>query len=272
MQYQSNVNNQDNEIRSVKFTYNEDIRRFTMKPETTFTEMVNVVRSLIHVDDTTPLVFKYLDDENEWVTVEKEIEFQTALSIAGNPIKFAVSLFTESEKKQWKGRRGGQGKCRRGGKFKGRGGKCKGRKFAKKLDVDETESLTSETSERKFKGKGRGRKHWKKFRDERESETETVATVDPTLTSEEIKSKIDGLVQHKTTVLEQLKSARDVLVAKRLSIKECRQVPEKREEIPALRLTLIEAKSAVIAVRDELCATKFECRCVDSWCQTCQGF
>jgi len=259
MQFQSN-NVNESEIRSVKFTYNEEIRRFTMKPETSFNDMVTIIRSLIHVNDDTPLVLKYLDDENEWVTVEKDIEFQCALSITGNPIKFCVSLAAEVvEKKQWKGRRGGKGRGgKRGCKGKGRGKHCAG-----KQEVDETESLTetSEPKECKRKGRGGRGKQWKKFKQEKkESESDTVSSVDPTLTTDEIKLKIRDLAQHKQTVLEQLRVAREELVARKQAIKECRQVPDRRVEIPALRLTLVEAKSAMFAVRDELWATKTEIR------------
>jgi len=78
MQTQINVN--ADQARSVKFTYNNDIRRFTMKPETTLAEMVSIIRSLIQVEES-PLVIKYLDDENEWVTLEKDLEFETALLV-----------------------------------------------------------------------------------------------------------------------------------------------------------------------------------------------
>jgi len=303
---QSTTNNVSNETeRSVKFTYNEEIRRFTMKSTTSLDDMICIIRYLIGVSDDTPLKLKYLDDENEWVVMEKDIEFAYALTITGNPVKLTVELATLSQGKGWKGKcqRGEwKGKCKRGegkgrgrnwagketetcgdsepGEFKrrGRGGRGKQwRKYKEEKKDSESDSVSSETSEPgEFKRKGRGGrgKQWKKYKQEKKDsesssssehselkeikEPEASISVYTSWTADAINAKINDLVQHKKNVLEQLKAARESLSVKKENIKQCRQIPEKRGEIPALRISLNEAKASMLAVRDELLETKSE--------------
>jgi hypothetical protein len=295
------------ESRSVKFTYNNDIRRFTMKPETTLAEMVSIIRSLIQIEEA-PLVIKYLDDENEWVTLEKDLEYETALLVGGHPIKLAVSLCDQRpcyREKKWKkggkrgGKKGGRGKkaCGRGkrgkrfdkarradddvseksdladaetetssepkSEWKGRRG-GRGKRFQKDEASEHHSDVETETSsEPKWKGRrggrGRGRKHWK-HADEHSEKSETSTSVESSLNPEEVKSKINSLFEQKKVVFERLKEAKEKLNLKKQAIKECRQVPERKEEIPALRVDLIEAKKAKFAVWDELFAIKTEIR------------
>jgi len=303
MQTQINVN--VDQARSVKFTYNNDIRRFTMKPETTLAEMVSIIRSLISVEES-PLVIKYLDDENEWVTLEKDLEFETALLVGGHPIKLAVSLCDHSpcfREKKWKkggkcGKKGGRGKraCagKRGKRFqkarradddvsdkdhadaetetssepksewKGRrGGRGRRGKRFQKDEASEHHSETETSSEPKWKGRRGGRGHgrkWHKYADEHSEKSETSTSVESSLNPEEVKSKINSLFEQKKVVFERLKEAKEKLNLKKQAIKECRQVPERKEEIPALRVELIEAKKAKFAVWDELFVIKTEIR------------
>jgi len=309
MQTQINVN--VDQARSVKFTYNNDIRRLTMKPETTLAEMVSIIRSLISVEES-PLVIKYLDDENEWVTLEKDLEFETALLVGGHPIKLAVSLCDHRpcfREKKWKkggkcGKKGGRGKKAYGGQrgkrfqkarradddvsdkdladaetetssehkseWKGRRGARghgrRGKRFQKDEASEHHSEVETETSSEKPKWKGRrgGRGHgrkWHKNADEHSEKSETTSTsVESSLNPEEVKSKINSLFEQKKVVFERLKEAKEKLNLKKQAIKECRQVPERKEEIPALRVDLIEAKKAKFAVWDELFAIKTEIR------------
>jgi len=248
-----------------------------MKPDMSLTDMISTIRSLIHVEDT-PLVLKYLDDEDEWVTIDRDIEFECALTITGNPIRLAVSLAEET--RQCRGFRGGRrgGKCRGKGMGRGKFGKhCRRNQPEEPEDADsavtdsETTSDTKECKKRfkkEFKkeckrgGRGRG-KQWKnkQFRcDENDNESESASSVDPNLTPEEIETKIDALKQHKHTVFEQLKEARTKFWERKQAIKQCRRAPERAQEIPALRLSIIEAKTAMFAVRCDLRSTKCEIR------------
>jgi len=181
---QSTTNNVSNETeRSVKFTYNEEIRRFTMKSTTSLNDMICIIRYLIGVSDDTPLKLKYLDDENEWVVMEKDIEFAYALTITGNPVKLTVELATLSQGKGWKGKcqRGEwKGKCQKGewkGKCKRGEGKGRGRNWAGKV-VDETETCgDSEPGEFKRRGRGGRGKQWRKYKEEKkDSESDSVSS------------------------------------------------------------------------------------------------
>lgn len=236
--------------------------------------LMETIRLLIRKDKDVTLVVKYLDDENEWITIDRDIEFETALEIAEDVLRLQVTeeVVAESECPVWKGR--GRGGKRGSWKGKGKRGCGRGRKqlrseTADNADCEATLSNSDETASEpvwhkyKNKGKGKGKgarkcngnwKKGKKFFDETTSES-----VDPTLTVEELKAQIQKLVESQEVVRGNLKEANEKMGAKKSEIVELRKNPNATgEEIAALRSELVELKTAKLAVRSSLWSTKRE--------------
>jgi hypothetical protein len=269
----SNVN------KSIKFTFQGEIRRFTLTPDNqNLPQMTQVIRSLIHQDEMA-LVIKYLDDENEWVTMDRDIEFETAMSMTDGVLRLDVS---EGLKEQAgctvKGKRGMRGMkgCGKRGSFKGRGrrGGCgRGRKGLgnEAVDVAEDETAVPHSGDavpvwgkckrrgtgpgmcKKGKWKGKGRR----FADETTSDS--TESVDPSLSVPELKAQIQKLVDSMEVARNNVKEANEKLAAKKTELVQSRQNSEiTPDQISALRAELAELKTAKIAVRGSLWATKRE--------------
>lgn len=237
-------------------------------------QMIQVIRSLIHQDEMA-LVVKYLDDENEWVTMDREIEFETALSMTEGVLRLDVSEGVKeqaSDECAVKGKRGMKGwkrgslqgrGCRRGGCGRGRKGL---RHEAVDVAEDETTVLHSGDAEgvwrckRRGKGPGMCKGKWKgKGRFACETTSDSTESVDPSLSVPELKAQIQGLVDSLVVSRNNLKEANEKLAAKKSELVQSRQNPETTpDQIAALRAELAELKSAKIAVRGSLWATKRE--------------
>jgi len=262
--------------KSVKFTFEEQIRRFTLTPENqSLDQLVQMIRSLIHKDEVT-LVIKYLDDENEWVTIDRDIEFQTALAMTEGVLRLSVSLgaeiqeieqVTEVPVKERAARGRGRGRGGRGGK----GGCGRGRKFKNEATEDTVDCETApEKSDeaapepvwRKYqrRGKDQGKFKGKKGKGGRKFNEETTSdSVDPSLTVEELKAKIQKLVEYQDVVRNNLKEASEKLIAKKTEIVQMRQNPEHTgEQLDALKSEMAELKTAKLDVRGSLISTKRE--------------
>lgn len=268
--------------KSVKFTFNEQIRRFTLTPENqTLDQLVKVIRSLIHKDEMT-LVIKYFDDENEWVTIDRDIEFQTALTMSEGVLRLTVSegvtvesaqgvKDTESAEVPVKGR---NGRGNRGG-FKGRGkrGGCgRGRK-GNRNDATEVnddcsalnsnEAATEPVWHKYKEGRGKGKLNGKKGKCGRkfkeESTSDSIESVDPSLTVEELKAQIQKLVESQEVIRNNLKEANEKLAAKKSEIVQLRQNPDPSgEQLATLKSEIADLKAAKLAVRGSLWSTKRE--------------
>jgi len=269
--------------KSVKFTFQQEIRRFTLTPEIqSLQSMIQMIRDLIHQDEM-PLVIKYLDDENEWVTIDRDIEFQTAMLLSEGILRIDVSersgevpVSDDSSEEVVEDKRG-----RNNGRGRGRGGR--GRKHYRNETAEEVESTFVESNEtvsepvwprkgrgrggrgqgkgrgRGGKGKGRGR-GGRKFEEEETTSSESnETTVDPTLTVDEIKAQIQKLVDSQEVVYNNLENAHQKMVNKKAEIAEARKNPEATgEQIAALRAEMMELKTAKFAVKASLGSTKRE--------------
>jgi len=253
------MQNQSNNNVSVKFTYNNEIRRFTLTSERkTLTDLQETIRSLIKLDNDKILTFKYLDDESEWITIDKDIELECALSLCGSLLRINVFDAEDTHcETPWK-KRGG-GRCgRRGGK----------RGWKRNADDDaETESdlIEKECNDSgrcgRWKGRGRGRGRFeRKFLEESESTSETKS-VDPTLSLEQIKTQIAALVDAKKVLVAQMKEVGSKLSQKREEIKECKQNTDcQGERIAVLRAEMFELKTEKCNFRKAVGETQGEIR------------
>jgi len=236
-------------------------------------QLIQVIKSLIHKDEVT-LVIKYLDDENEWVTMDRDIEFETALAMSEGVLRLDVSEGGDMCTGRF--RRGMNGCGKRGG-FKGRGrhGGCgRGRKGLRNeaVDVAEDESVPQSEAEcepvwgkckrgRGKKGPGIYKGKWKgkgrRFFDETTSDS--LESVDPSLTVPELKIQIQKLVDSLEVARNNLKEANEKLAAKKSEILQCRQNPEATpDQLSALRAEIVELKTAKMTVRGSLWVTKRE--------------
>jgi hypothetical protein len=266
--------------KSVKFTFQQEIRRFTLTPEIqSLQAMIQMIRDLIHQDEM-PLAIKYLDDENEWVTIDRDIEFQTALQLSEGILRIDVSersgevpvsddSSSEVEDKRGRGKGRGRGRC-------GRGRKHYRNETAEEVEstfVESDETVSEPVWQRKGgrrggrgQGKGRGRggkgrgRGGRKFEEEEETtSSESNETVDPTLTVDEIKAQIQKLVDSQEFVYNNLEEAHQKMVNKKAEIALARKNPEiTGEMIAALRAEMVELKTAKFAVKASLGATKRE--------------
>lgn len=252
-------------IMRVKFTFKDEIRRFNMTPDnSTFEQVISTIRSLIHRDDNMPLVYRYLDDENEWITIEHDIEFQTAILVSKDILRLDVSELEAPKIPEFKGRRG-----RMNGKRNG----CP-RKWKKEMEGKE-EGLTgsNESDEHepvwaKFRrgGKrcGNGRRgHWKgrkgcqKESDDVDDTTES-SSIDFSLSLDELKNLKQNVVKQKNDVAEKLKQSAQNLRAKRQEVISCRRNQESLDELDVLRAEMTVLKSETCELRRALLPLKRE--------------
>jgi DNA-binding transcriptional regulator YiaG len=263
--------------KSVKFTFQQEIRRFTLTPEIQSLQgMIQTIRNLIHQDEM-PLVIKYLDDENEWVTIDRDIEFQTAMQLSEGILRIDVSERSGDVPVSDESSEVVEDKCRGRGNGRGRGRCGRGRKHFRNETAEEVESTYAESNDTvdsepnwsrkgrggRGQGKGRGRGGKGRGRGCRKFEEETTSseseTVDPTLTVEEIKAQIQKLVDSQEVVYNNLEEAHQKMVNKKAEIALARKNPEVTgEQIAALRAEMVELKTAKFAVKASLGATKRE--------------
>jgi hypothetical protein len=270
--------------KSVKFTFKEEIRRFNLTPDNQNLQyLVQTIKDLTHLSDT-PFVIKYLDDENEWITIDRDIEFETALLLSEGLLRLHVSLQEEDKPQgdhspRWRGR---MGACR--GRFRGRGrrGCRRAPGLRDTMENTECDSETLSNSDEnasepvwhKFKRrnkycrgngkwKGQGRK-WKgkcgrRFRDDETTTSDSFESVDPNLTVEEMKAQVQKLVESKKVIQDNLKEANQKLQTKKAEIAQSRKNPDTTgEQLAALRAEMVELKTAKFAVRTTFCSTKRE--------------
>jgi hypothetical protein len=248
--------------------------------------MIDMIRNLIRQDEM-PLVIKYLDDENEWVTIDRDIEFQTAMLLSEGILRIDVSersgpvpVSDDSSSTEFVEDK--RGRC----KGRGRGGCGKGRKHWRNETAEEVESTVVESDETvsepnwqrkgrgrggrgqgkgrgrggKGQGKGRGR-GGRKFEEEEEttSSESNETAIDPTLTVDEIRAQIQKLVDSQEVVYNNLEEAHQKFMNKKAEIAQARKNPEvTAEQIAALRAEMVELKSAKFAVKASLGSTKRE--------------
>ena len=64
---------------SVKFVFNDEIRRISIENSSTYEEVVSVIRNLFK-NAPASFALKYEDEDEELITVNSEIEFREALN------------------------------------------------------------------------------------------------------------------------------------------------------------------------------------------------
>jgi len=66
----------------VKIKYQEDTRRLTLTSSPSFRDVVGIVRKLFHFEEQKSFVLKYVDDDNDLVTISSDMELQEAILVA----------------------------------------------------------------------------------------------------------------------------------------------------------------------------------------------
>lgn len=267
---------QSNDNKSIKFSFQGEIRRFTLSPENqTLEQLIQIIRSLIRQEEMT-LVIKYFDDENEWITMDRDIEFQTALFMSQGVLRLDVSEGVKEQVSEVctgkvKRERGMKGCGKRGG-FKGRRGCGRGRKGLRSeaVDAPEDETAVPQNDEvpvwgkgkrGRGKGPGMGKGKWKGKcgRNFDVSTSDSLELVDPSLTIPEINAQIQKLFSSLEVARNSLKEANEKLAAKKSEIVQSRQNSEiSPEQLSALKAEMAELKTAKLAVRGSLWVTKRE--------------
>jgi len=79
---------------SLKVTYCDDLRRFSVSPDITFSELRPFIEKHIGVSN---LNFRYLDDEDELVTIGSNIEFGEAKRLQPSVMRLTVSNSQNSQ-------------------------------------------------------------------------------------------------------------------------------------------------------------------------------
>jgi len=74
-------------LNSVKVSFGDDIRRFTMEGNS-FVTLKEIIRSLYHID--SDLAVKYQDDEEDWINIQSDQELATAFLFCKGTLKITV--------------------------------------------------------------------------------------------------------------------------------------------------------------------------------------
>jgi len=74
-------------LNSVKVSFGDDIRRFTMEGNS-FVTLKEIIRSLYHVD--SEFAVKYQDDEEDWINIQSDQELATAFLFCKGTLKITV--------------------------------------------------------------------------------------------------------------------------------------------------------------------------------------
>jgi len=66
------------EVLTIKASFNEDIRRFSVDPNINFSSLTNLVHQLFHLNDKTSYYLVYIDNEDDWIKISTDVELEEA--------------------------------------------------------------------------------------------------------------------------------------------------------------------------------------------------
>jgi len=67
-----------NELLTIKASFGEDIRRFSVDPTINFTSLTNLVNQLFHLTDKNGSTLMYIDNENDLIKLSTDVELEEA--------------------------------------------------------------------------------------------------------------------------------------------------------------------------------------------------
>jgi len=92
MQTQTNTSN--NTPVHIKAQHSDEFRRFSL-PEVTFESLETMLRSLFSIP-SEPIKVKFLDDENDWILISSDMEFQHAVELSTSPLRIQITLYGQT--------------------------------------------------------------------------------------------------------------------------------------------------------------------------------
>jgi hypothetical protein len=216
----------NNDVRHIKIHCNNEIRRFFINKMSDFAELERTTRDIFSFAPETPITFKYLDDENEWVTISCDLDLLTANEICPDLLRMSLhfpqvtpvveeiqagKVEDDGEhewRHKWKGTRcGGRGRG-------GRRGRCGGKH-------------------------GKRGKKWRK----QEDESDSSESIDATMNLEQIKAELALVKNEKEVIISKIKDDfKPKVWAKKTELRDAREKGE-TEKVVNLRTELRAIKS-----------------------------
>jgi len=68
------------EVLTIKASFNEDIRRFSVDSNIDFSSLTNLVHQLFHLNEKASYYLVYIDNEDDWIKISTDIELEEAKS------------------------------------------------------------------------------------------------------------------------------------------------------------------------------------------------
>jgi len=87
------------EVLTIKASFNEDIRRFSVDSNIDFSSLTNLVHQLFHLNEKTSYYLVYIDNEDDWIKISTDIELEEAKSFTLKSEKHNTQVTSKKTRK-----------------------------------------------------------------------------------------------------------------------------------------------------------------------------
>jgi len=222
----------------VKLQFQNEFRRFVISKNTKFTGLKEQIQSILGV--TSDFTIKYLDDENEWISISSDVELETGLLLSEKIFRLTIEIPSPSPQIS-------------SDSVTPQIPSSTSQKDGTEIDGDDEDNDDACRGRRKHWKKKNGCKKWKKhgkmgkrggWNRMHAMEADNSSDEDDTLPVDQIKQLISSLSEELTLLIENKKAMKGDVAAVRTKIREMRSKPDvSKEEILKLRGEAMEKKT-----------------------------